>query len=119
MPLRTDADGAGLCNSMVSARTWAYVRYSAVDPQIRNAKRYAEPVSVPLERSAPEAFASSSRHRWVPLVPGVQRGSLNIAAVENPQGTQSLEVNGSNYGSLGYPPARRSVRPRSTAAGGT
>ena len=36
------------------------------------------------------------------LVPGVQRGSFNIAATENPQGTQSLEVNGSNYGSLGY-----------------
>jgi len=36
------------------------------------------------------------------LVPGVQRGSFNISATENPQGTQSLEVNGSNYGSLGY-----------------
>ena len=36
------------------------------------------------------------------LVPGVQRGSFNIAPTENPQGTQSLEVNGSNYGSLGY-----------------
>ncbi len=36
------------------------------------------------------------------LTPGVQRGSFNVAATENPQGTQSLEVNGSNYGSLGY-----------------
>ena len=36
------------------------------------------------------------------LTPGVQRGSFNIAPTENPQGTQSLEVNGSNYGSLGY-----------------
>jgi hypothetical protein len=36
------------------------------------------------------------------LVPGVQRGSFSIAAPENPQGTQALEVNGSNYGSLGY-----------------
>jgi hypothetical protein len=36
------------------------------------------------------------------LTPGVQRGSFSISASENPQGTQSLEVNGSNYGSLGY-----------------
>ena len=36
------------------------------------------------------------------LTPGVQRGSFNIAPTENPQGTQSLEVNGANYGSLGY-----------------
>ena len=36
------------------------------------------------------------------LVPGVQRASFNIAATENPQGTQALEVNGANYGSLGY-----------------
>jgi Carboxypeptidase regulatory-like domain len=36
------------------------------------------------------------------LTPGVQRGSFNTAPTENPQGTQSLEVNGSNYGSLGY-----------------
>ena len=36
------------------------------------------------------------------LVPGVQRGSFNISPSENPQATQSLEVNGSNYGSLGY-----------------
>jgi hypothetical protein len=36
------------------------------------------------------------------LVPGVQRGSFSIAPTENPQGTQALEVNGSNYGSLGY-----------------
>ena len=36
------------------------------------------------------------------LTPGVQRGSFSIAPTENPQGTQSLEVNGSNYGSLGY-----------------
>jgi hypothetical protein len=36
------------------------------------------------------------------LTPGVQRSSFSIAATENPQGTQGLEVNGSNYGSLGY-----------------
>jgi hypothetical protein len=36
------------------------------------------------------------------LTPGVQRGSYETAPTENPQGTQSLEVNGSNYGSLGY-----------------
>lgn len=36
------------------------------------------------------------------LTPGVQRASFNISPTENPQGTQALEVNGSNYGSLGY-----------------
>jgi carboxypeptidase family protein/TonB-dependent receptor-like protein len=36
------------------------------------------------------------------LTPGVQRASFNIQATENPQGTQALEVNGTNYGSLGY-----------------
>jgi Carboxypeptidase regulatory-like domain/TonB dependent receptor len=36
------------------------------------------------------------------LTPGVQRASFNTAPTENPQGTQALEVNGSNYGSLGY-----------------
>jgi hypothetical protein len=36
------------------------------------------------------------------LVPGVQRSSFSINATENPQGTQALNVNGSNYGSLGY-----------------
>ncbi|MFT4112895.1 carboxypeptidase regulatory-like domain-containing protein [Silvibacterium sp.] len=36
------------------------------------------------------------------LTPGVQRASFAIAPTENPQGTQGLEVNGSNYGSLGY-----------------
>lgn len=36
------------------------------------------------------------------LTPGVQRGSYETSPTENPQGTQSLEVNGSNYGSLGY-----------------
>lgn len=36
------------------------------------------------------------------LTPGVQRASFNISATENPQGTQALEVNGANYGSLGY-----------------
>jgi hypothetical protein len=36
------------------------------------------------------------------LTPGAQRGSYNTAPTENPQGTQSIEVNGSNYGSLGY-----------------
>ncbi|MBB5331753.1 hypothetical protein [Tunturiibacter gelidoferens] len=36
------------------------------------------------------------------LTPGVQRASFNIQATENPQGTKALEVNGTNYGSLGY-----------------
>lgn len=36
------------------------------------------------------------------LTPGVQRASFSIDATENPQGTQALEVNGANYGSLGY-----------------
>ncbi len=36
------------------------------------------------------------------LTPGVQRASFNIQPTENPQGTQALEVNGANYGSLGY-----------------
>jgi hypothetical protein len=36
------------------------------------------------------------------LTPGVQRGSYETAPTENPQGTQSLEVKGSNYGYLGY-----------------
>jgi Carboxypeptidase regulatory-like domain/TonB dependent receptor len=36
------------------------------------------------------------------LTPGVQRASFNISATENPQGAQALEVNGANYGSLGY-----------------
>ncbi len=35
------------------------------------------------------------------LTPGVQRGSYNTSPTEHPQGTQSLEVNGSNYGSPG------------------
>ena len=36
------------------------------------------------------------------LTPGVQRASFSIDPTENPQGTQAVEVNGSNYGSLGY-----------------
>jgi Carboxypeptidase regulatory-like domain len=36
------------------------------------------------------------------LTPGVERASFSIQATENPQGTQALEVNGTNYGSLGY-----------------
>jgi hypothetical protein len=36
------------------------------------------------------------------LTPGVQRASFATAPTENPQGTQGVEVNGSNYGSLGY-----------------
>jgi hypothetical protein len=36
------------------------------------------------------------------LTPGVQRASFATAPTENPQGAQGVEVNGSNYGSLGY-----------------
>ena len=32
------------------------------------------------------------------LTPGVQRGSFSIAPTENPQGTVSTEINGTNYG---------------------
>src|SRR5581483_2478660 len=35
------------------------------------------------------------------LIPGVQRSSFNIAPTQNPQGTQAVESNGSNYGTLG------------------
>lgn len=36
------------------------------------------------------------------LSPGMQRSSFNIAPTENPQGTQAVEANGSNYGTLGW-----------------
>ncbi|HTW46319.1 MAG TPA: TonB-dependent receptor [Acidobacteriaceae bacterium] len=36
------------------------------------------------------------------LSPGVQRSSFNIAPTQNPQGTQAVEANGSNYGTLGW-----------------
>src|ERR1700679_3616805 len=36
------------------------------------------------------------------LTPGVQRASFATAPTENPQGAQGVEVNGSNYCSLGY-----------------
>jgi len=36
------------------------------------------------------------------LIPGVQRSSFNIAPTQNPQGTQAVESNGSNYGTLGW-----------------
>lgn len=36
------------------------------------------------------------------LIPGVQRSSFNIAPTQNPEGTQAVESNGSNYGTLGW-----------------
>ncbi len=36
------------------------------------------------------------------LSPGIQRSSFNIAPTQNPQGTQAVEANGSNYGTLGW-----------------
>ncbi len=36
------------------------------------------------------------------LTPGVQRSSFSINPTENPQGTVSTEVNGTNYGTLGW-----------------
>jgi hypothetical protein len=36
------------------------------------------------------------------LSPGVQRSSFNIAPTQNPEGTQAVEANGSNYGTLGW-----------------
>jgi hypothetical protein len=36
------------------------------------------------------------------LSPGVQRASFNIDPTENPQATQAVEANGSNYGELGW-----------------
>jgi hypothetical protein len=36
------------------------------------------------------------------LTPGVQRSSFNIGPTENPQGSQAVEINGSNYGTTGW-----------------
>jgi hypothetical protein len=36
------------------------------------------------------------------LTPGVQRSSFNTAPTENPQGSQGVEINGSNYGTTGW-----------------
>ncbi len=36
------------------------------------------------------------------LVPGAQRSSFSIAPTQNPEGTQAVEVNGTNYGTLGW-----------------
>ncbi|MFP5227892.1 MAG: carboxypeptidase regulatory-like domain-containing protein, partial [Acidobacteriota bacterium] len=36
------------------------------------------------------------------LSPGMQRSSFSIAPTQNPQGTQAVEANGSNYGTLGW-----------------
>jgi hypothetical protein len=36
------------------------------------------------------------------LTPGVQRGSFSISPTENPQGTVSTEINGTNYGAEGF-----------------
>jgi len=36
------------------------------------------------------------------LTPGVQRSSFNIGVTENPQGSQAVSINGSNYGTTGW-----------------
>lgn len=36
------------------------------------------------------------------LTPGVQRSSFNIGPTANPQGSQAVEINGSNYGTTGW-----------------
>jgi hypothetical protein len=36
------------------------------------------------------------------LTPGVQRSSFNIGPTENPQGSQAVSINGSNYGTTGW-----------------
>ena len=36
------------------------------------------------------------------LSPGMQRSSFSIAPTQNPEGTQAVEANGSNYGTLGW-----------------
>ncbi|HEY3990475.1 MAG TPA: carboxypeptidase regulatory-like domain-containing protein [Acidobacteriaceae bacterium] len=36
------------------------------------------------------------------LTPGVQRSSFNTAPTENPQASQAVEINGSNYGTTGW-----------------
>lgn len=36
------------------------------------------------------------------LIPGMQRASFSNAPTENPQGTQAVESNGSNFGELGW-----------------
>ncbi len=36
------------------------------------------------------------------LTPGVQRASFSVAPTENPQGTVSTEINGTNYGTEGF-----------------
>ncbi len=36
------------------------------------------------------------------LVPGAQRSSFSIAPTQNPQGTFPVEINGTNYGTLGW-----------------
>ncbi len=61
-------------------------------------------VAVVLSNRQLQALPNQNRNftSFALLVPGVQRGSFNINPTENPQGTQSLEVNGANYGSLGY-----------------
>jgi hypothetical protein len=61
-------------------------------------------VGTVLERRQLQDLPNQNRNftTFALLTPGVQRASFNINATENPQGTQALEVNGANYGSLGY-----------------
>lgn len=61
-------------------------------------------VSTVINRDQLQSLPNQNRNftTFTLLTPGVQRASFNIAATENPQGTQALEVNGANYGSLGY-----------------
>jgi hypothetical protein len=61
-------------------------------------------VSVVIDRRQFQDLPNQNRNftSFALLTPGVQRSSFNIQPTENPQGTQALDVNGANYGSLGY-----------------
>lgn len=61
-------------------------------------------VSQTLDAQQLESVPSVDRNftQFTLLTPGVQRGSFSIAPTENPQGTISTEVNGTNYGTLGW-----------------
>ena len=69
----------------------------------------------PLQTSSAEVATTLSSHQLatIPnmnqnasqmelLVPGAQRSSFSIAPTQNPQGTFPVEINGTNYGTLGW-----------------
>jgi hypothetical protein len=61
-------------------------------------------VSQTLNAQQLESVPSVNRNftQFTLLTPGVQRSSFSIAPTENPQGTVSTEINGTNYGTLGW-----------------